>query len=192
MSRAPVVTLLALATALGGCITTYREFPEDKLGLPRQRGHVDQRYTFTMADGSMAGGYESLRDVLLNRSPYRRVTQSETVATEGVHVNVRIDSIPPTPAAIVGGYLSVSLLTLLPAWSTRDGYHVFFHVYRDGREVDTYDYIVRRKVFLWIVLLPLAWVNAFTYSEGEAFEAVGLQFFEDARRHFVGPGTPQG
>jgi hypothetical protein len=35
-------------------------------------------------------------------------------------------------------------------------------------------------------------VNAFTYSEGEAFEAVGLQFFEDARRHFVGPGTPQG
>ena len=190
MKRALTVALVACATLAGGCITSYREFPEDKVGMPRQRGTIDAGYSFTMADGSMAGGYDALRDVLVNRAPYKRAKQSEKVPEQGMHVNVKIDSLAPSVGAIAAGYISVSFLTLLPAWSTRDGYHIFFYVYRDGREVETYDYIVRRKVFLWIVMLPFVWVNAFTYSEAEAFEAVGLQFLEDAKAHFVGSGTP--
>jgi hypothetical protein len=85
-----------------------------------------------------------------------------------------------TIPALIFGYLSIATLTILPAWSTKDGYRVKYHLYVDGEEKGVYRYEITRKFGMWIVLLPFVWINLMTYSEEDAFEATAYQFFKDA------------
>ena len=89
------------------------------------------------------------------------------------------------PATLAFGYLSASTLTFLPAWSENDGYRVTYNVFVNGEKKKSYEYEVTRKGAVWILLVPLAWVNAFTYSEAEAFEATAYQFFKDSEPLFA-------
>jgi hypothetical protein len=90
----------------------------------------------------------------------------------------------PSIPAMVFGYISASTLTLTPFWSTQDGSDLFFEVFKDGERVKTFHYEVRRKGFVWLPMLPVAWVNFFTYSEEDAFRASAYKFFADARPIF--------
>jgi hypothetical protein len=77
------------------------------------------------------------------------------------------------------GYLSAITFTILPAWSTKDGYDLYFELYRDDIKVKTFDYRIKRVGGVWIALLPFVWVNFLTNSEEDAFEAATYQFFRD-------------
>ena len=82
--------------------------------------------------------------------------------------------------ALIFGYISVSTLTILPAWSVQEGFIVHYHLFLDGEKIKSYEYEITRKAGVWLGLLPFIWANLFTYSEADAFKATAFQFFEDA------------
>lgn len=86
---------------------------------------------------------------------------------------------------MVFGYLSLATLTILPAYSGKDGYSVAYRVSVDGEPGKVYRYTIRRKVGLWLPLLPFVWVNLMTSSERDAFHATTARFLADARAEGV-------
>ena len=85
----------------------------------------------------------------------------------------------PTLPAMGFGYLSVSTLTILPAWSNHDGFYIRYSIYEDGKLIDTYQYDRERFVALWIVILPFSWINLMTPGEYDAFKDINKEFMEE-------------
>ncbi len=94
---------------------------------------------------------------------------------------MHVNGLPPSVPAAGFGYLSFSMLTLLPAWSTQDGYEVIFEVHRDGKRLRSFDYSFQRGSFVWLPMVLFIWVNALTPSEESVFEAVANRFLQDAK-----------
>lgn len=181
--------MIALSFVLTGCITTYRDFPVDALGKKPQSGTCDvMQYNVKNFNVLDAGGYSTLQDVFKNSDLCRKMVQADAVPEKGLYLEVETKWKPLTMPAFVFGYISVSTLTLLPAWSTHDGYTVKYSLFLDGREKETYRYDITRKAGLWLGLLPFIWINAFTYSEEDAFKATAHQFTSDAQV-YLGPKT---
>lgn len=122
---------------------------------------------------------KSLADQFKHHAPFEEVQFSTEKVDEGIFIDVHVEAVLPSNPALVFGYISVSTLTILPFWSTQDGSEIIITVYEDGQRLKGFDYSVRRKGFVWILMLPLIWVNAFTPNEAEAFEAITNQFFID-------------
>ena len=138
----------------------------------------------------MFHGSTNLNNVFRSQSPFRLVEKTTEKPQEGLFVSVKVETIAPSVPAIIFGYISVSTLTLFPAWSTKDGYYVIYEVFMDGKRQKSFTYEIRRKAFMWIVMLPFSWINAFTYSEEEAFQATAQRFFKEADpifRNRIGP-----
>jgi len=109
---------------------------------------------------------------------------AETAPEKGLYLEVETKWKPMTMPALIFGYISVSTLTLLPAWSMHDGYIVKYNIYVDGQKKEAYTYEITRKAGIWLGLLPFAWINLFTYNEEDAFEATAYQFAADAQAYF--------
>jgi hypothetical protein len=181
MKKNVIVVCLLLLGALmlsSGCIT-YRNFPTDYVGKYPVKAHGAM--TYTIEGYTLFGGADRVKEIFRRESPFESTEKVIEKPAKGVHVQVKILPINPTMAAFVFGYLSVSTLTILPAWSLSDGNEIYYEIYRDGTKVKTYSYEVKRKAFSWIVMLPFAWVNFITYSESDAFEATAYNFFADAK-----------
>jgi hypothetical protein len=170
-----VVCLLS-AAMLQGCIT-YKDYPKKPdLSLIQD----DDNSVVVRIEGfTSGGGFNALADQFRHHTPFNDVEFTADKIDEGIFIDVDVQAILPSTPAMVFGYLSVSTLTILPFWSTQDGSLVIFTVYKDGDRVKSFDYSVRRKGFVWILMLPLVWVNLFTPSEADAFEAISNQFFID-------------
>ena len=183
-----VVTLSFALIGLG-CVTTYRDFPADALGKKPAPGACDVMYynveRFNVLD---MGGYSELQTFFRTAGVCKKMMPVDANPGKGLYVDVVTTWKPMTMPALIFGYISVSTLTLLPAWSTRDGYNVKYDVYVGEKKAETYNYEITRKVGLWLGLLPFAWVNLFTYNEEDAFEATANQFVIDARQHLTSPG----
>jgi hypothetical protein len=181
--------LAIISFALIGCVTTYRDFPVDALSQQPKPGTCNvMYYNVKRFDVLDMGGYSKLQNIFEDAGICRKMVPVDAQPEKGLYVEVVTSWKPMTMPALIFGYMSVATLTLLPAWSTQDGYSVKYHVYIDGREVETYKYAIRRKTGLWIVLLPFAWINLFTYNESDAFEATAFQFVSDARQYLSSPG----
>jgi hypothetical protein len=109
-----------------------------------------------------------------------RLYEGSPEPDKGLFLDVHVEWVPPTAAAMVFGYLSVSTLTILPAYSGHDGYVVTYTLYRDGERAKVYQYPVTRKVALWLPLLVLVWVNALTPSESKVFTRTTDRFLAAA------------
>ncbi|NTW99806.1 MAG: hypothetical protein HGB35_07760 [Geobacteraceae bacterium] len=163
-------------------MATYRDFPVDAVGKKPIIGTCDvMNYNIKRFDTLDAGGYGKLQEVFRDTDICRKMVPAEAVPEKGLYLEVETKWKPLTIPAFIFGYISVSTLTLLPAWSTHDGYTVKYNIYLDGQKKETYRYDITRKAGLWLVLLPFAWINAFTYSEEDAFEATVSQFSADAQ-----------
>jgi hypothetical protein len=173
---------LLLLFPLTGCVATYRDFPAAALDHPVTPGNCEvlnyQINHFNVLD---SGGFNQLQDLFAEGQLCHKTVQAEKVPDKGLYVAVETEWRPMSLPALVFGYLSVSTLTILPAWSTQDGYVVNYHLYIDGEEKEIYRYKITRKAGVWLGLLPLVWVNAFTYKEADAFTATANQFARDAR-----------
>ena len=100
----------------------------------------------------------------------------------GYYVSIKAQYRPPTIKAIIAMYLSVALtLTAIPSWSTQDGFNLYYDFYINGHKVRTFYYEVKRFIGIWIVFLPFVWVNLFTSSKEDAFEATTYQFINDVQ-----------
>jgi hypothetical protein len=180
-----LIFLALFVVTLSGCITTYRDFPEASVGVKPQSGTCETlQFNVKRFDILDAGGYNELREVFKKSAICTKMVPVEEKADKGLYLEVNTKWKPITLPALVFGYLSVSTLTILPAWSTQDGYIVDYDLYVDGVKKDAFKYDITRKMGLWLPLLPLAWINAFTYSESEAFAATARQFSIDAQTYF--------
>lgn len=188
--------ILVLAMFCAGCITTYRDFPVDSVGVPPKSGScAAMEYRVGRFDILDAGGYEALRSSLRRSRLCREMHYADGRPSKGLFLDIETRWKPLSVPALVFGYLSLSTLTLLPAWSTQDGYDVRYVVYLDGEKKATYQYDISRTMVLWAGLLPFVWANALTYGEAEAFEATVSRFSLDARSFLDGTETvpqPQG
>jgi hypothetical protein len=175
-----------LSISLLGCIATYRDFPVDALARKPAPGTCTvMHFNVKRFDILDAGGYSKLNSMFRNAEICKKMVPVDSAPEKGLYVEIETKWKPMSLPALVFGYLSVSTLTILPAWSTQDGYYVNYHVYMDGMKKETYNYEITRKAGVWIVLLPLAWLNLITYDETDAFEATANQFFMDARQYLA-------
>ncbi len=175
--RKLAVVLLVSLPLVSGCVT-YRAYPDASTAAAPVPG-VAATYRYDGSPG-MFGGGNGLKDAFRNAPVFYRMERVQQPVDEGVFIDVTVKILPPSIPAIGFGYLSFSTLTLLPAWSTRDGYEVLFDLYRDGRRVRSFDYTFYRGSFVWLPMVLFIWVNALTPSEESAFEAVAEQFLLDA------------
>lgn len=179
-----LLLLIILSFTLTGCITTYRDFPVDALDKKPAVGTCEvMQYTVKRFDVLDAGGYTKLQEELKNAQFCKKMVLVDAVPEKGMYLEVETKWKPLSLPAFIFGYLSASTLTILPAWSTHDGYNVKYNLYQDGQVKETYRYDITRKAGLWLVLLPFVWVNAFTYSEEDAFKATAHQFSFDAQAY---------
>lgn len=178
-----------LAALVSGCMT-YRGFDGERLeeGAPAQRA---ESLRYSIDGASLFNGHSAIRQVLDKESGYAKVEQVTAQPPTGLYVKATVETVPPSIGAGVANYASYATLFLLPAWSTQDGAHAFFDLYRDGVHLHRYDYRIQRKTFVWLPMLPVAWVNVFTYDEDDAFEAVTKQFLADAAAQMSGQTSDQ-
>lgn len=185
-----LICAIILPLMLMGCVATYRDFPIDALDKKPSPGTCNvMNYNVKRFDVLDMGGYTELQSIFRNAGICKKMVPVDQDPGKGLYVEVQTNWKPMTMPALIFGYISVSTLTLLPAWSNHDGYIVKYHVYVDGKKMETYNYEITRKVGLWIVFLPFAWVNFFTNSETDAFEATTYQFVNDARQFLAASGT---
>lgn len=95
---------------------------------------------------------------------------------KGPFLKVTIKQLPPSAAAAVFGYLSYATLTVLPFWSLNDGSSLLFEFYQNGELVRSKEYLIQRRTFVWLAMLPFVWVNGLTPSEQQAFANVTRDF----------------
>lgn len=181
-----LLLVLCISMSLSACIT-YRDFPEEMVNNPPKEKRFNTLYYNIKSTGvlSLGNGADALQTVFKQRTPFTTTEKVETAPARGVYCEVETLYKTPTVPAFAFGYLSVATLTILPFWSNHDGYRVNYTVYKDGQKAKTFEYDITRKGAVWLLLLPVAWVNAFTYSEAEAFEATAYQFFKDSAPLFV-------
>jgi hypothetical protein len=178
--------LIALLPVLVSCITTYRDFPTAMIGrAPTAKPYGTLYYHVKPFPVVNAGGQAALDIIFRERTPFAKTRSVDDPPSQGTFCVVEVEWRPPSLPAVAFGYLSISTLTLLPAWSTHEGYIVHYRVFVNGEEKDSFNYQITRKFGLWMGLLPLVWVNLFTHSEEDAFEATAYQFFRDAAPTFA-------
>lgn len=176
-------TGLTVVLLLSGCITAYTGYPR-AVDISRQGpgAHV-AAYTIKKFDVLNAGGEQAIEETLRESPAFAdadRLYEGDPVPGKGVVVEVDPNYQAPSLPAVIFGYLSVTTLTILPAYSAKDGYSVGYRVSVDGAPAKTYRYTVRRKVGLWLPLLVFIWVNLLTTSEEDAFHATTSRFLADA------------
>lgn len=164
---------------LNGCIVAYRRYPD--VSLRREKdSKIEGRLLYDISGTTTLNGNEAIRYVFTHNSSFKEVERVESMPLKGLFVRVRIEPVSVSFGSIVGGAISYGTLTIIPSWSTRDGSNLYYEVYFDGMWLKTYEYEFRRFILIWIVTLPLIWVNLFTPSEYSAVEATANKFFEDA------------
>lgn len=189
--RMKLTSLIVIILTLTGCISTYRDFPVDAIGKIQAPGTCEVMYynvkKFDILD---SGGYSKLQEFFQSAPICRKMKQVNEVPGKGLYLEIEEQWKPLSMPALIFGYISLSTMTILPCWSTKDGYIVYYHLYQDGQKKETYRYDITRKGGIWLGLLPFAWVNAITYSEGDAFAATANQFWADAHPYFLGETSP--
>jgi len=118
---------------------------------------------------------------------------------QGLHIDVTFIVVPPSKwAEAVASYQALPVLAAyvfppaillfplawdpIPYYSGEGGLRVLYALYRDGARQSTYLYIIKKKGWGGILLLPLAWLNFFTDDLKDGLRATTLQFLIDAHR----------
>ncbi len=183
------MALVSLFLSSIACITTYRDFPVEYLdsqpGVAKSAGTL--YYQIDPEKVVSVGGFGTLRRIFNgNHTSFNRTEARTEAPPEGIFVHILNDYKPPTVPAIIFGYISVATATILPAWSTEDGYLLTYDVFVNGQRKKTFTYEYTRKIGAWLCLLPFAWINFITYSEDQVMQAINAQFFHDLNQLLSG------
>ena len=179
------VVAALLPVFLSSCIILYRDFPAARVGQPPELKQYDLlSYRINRFPVPDEGSQAALRSVFENKTPFANTASVMETPRTGVYCRVDVEYKPAGLPAVIFRYVSLATLTALPSWSVREGFIVRYHLFVDGEKKKTFEYTITRKMGLWLGLLPVSWLNWFTDTEAEAFEATARQFFEDARPIF--------
>lgn len=170
-----------VAVFASGCMT-YGGFPPDT--QPQAAGQSSARFHYAVDGSSVFNGHLGVRDVLQNETPFadpEEIRPTEPTPGSGAFIRATITTLPPSVPAAAWGYVSgATLAFLLPAASTQDGYRVTYELYQNGQRQRRASYEFHRKTLVWLPMVVVSWVNFFTPSEKEAFEATARQFLAEA------------
>jgi len=174
---------ICLIALLNGCVVHYpittdvSELNERKYNFHHTLYYKTHESNFFIE----SGGPDKIDEVFKCQNYFDNVEKvyDITIPQKGYYVLIIPKWRQPSLPAMAFGYLSAITFTILPAWSTKDGYDLYFELYRDDIKVKTFDYRIKRVGGVWIALLPFVWVNFLTNSEEDAFEAATYQFFRD-------------
>ncbi len=174
-----LLLIFSFLVHLNSCIVAYRRYPDvsKRVGMDSK---LKGPLLYDITGTTSLNGNEAIRNVFRNNPIFRTVERVDSMPGEGLFVKVRIETVSVSMSSVAGGFISYLTLTLVPCWSTRDGANIFYEVYLDGKRLKTFEYEFRRFIMIWIVNLPLIWVNLFTPSEYGAVEATAKKFFEEA------------
>ncbi|MBI3597736.1 MAG: hypothetical protein HY203_11365 [Nitrospirae bacterium] len=171
-----------LPVFLSSCIVVYRDFPTAMIGKPPESKSYDLlSYHINPFPFPNEGGKAALHSVFNNETPFANTADVTEMPQKGVFCLVDVEWRSPDMTAVVFHYISLATLTVLPSWSVRESYKVRYYLFIDGKNRKTFEYKITRKTGLWLGLLPVSWLNWFTDTQAEAFEATAYQFFEDAK-----------
>lgn len=179
--------LLLFLITFASCITTYRDYPQiEATSKPTGVSKNKLYYHLTPFPILEFGGYAALKTYFKNTassnfSEAEEITDPKIIPPKGIYCKVTTQWAPVSAPALIFGYISIATVTFLPAWSHNDGYDVTYTLYKNGQKIKDFNYSPRRSVFLWMFALPVIWVNLFTSSEEEVFNAISTQFMEDAK-----------
>lgn len=98
---------------------------------------------------------------------------------KGYYIDMKSYQKDPSLASMIFLYLSYATFTIIPAYIGQDGANITFIVYKDSTVWKTFEYQITRKTFLWILTLPVLWLNYMYPTESEAYQAVIDQFESD-------------
>lgn len=180
-----IATLFLTFLILSNCIISYKDYPKI-LPLPSEEKTLDTQFVYVLPTFPQLnlGGREALKNYFDTKTRFKKTTEGVDVPKVGYLVNVKVNYRSPSPIATAFLGASTLTATILPAWSTQDGYDVQYILYKDGKKVGTYDYHIFRNYAQWILFIPISWYNFETATEKEVFERMTLKFFEDAKEHF--------
>lgn len=176
--------ILIISMMLQGCVA-YRNVPKPS-SPPTEKSFPDVKYRYKGTGTGMFGGTKALKEIFKDGRYFNSVERVSDPVNEGIFIDVEVRSLAPSVPALGFGYLSVATLTILPFWSTQDGYEILFVVYRDGDRLKSYEYGFQRNSMVWLPMVLISWVNVFTPSEEGSFESVGKKFLEEARPLILG------
>ena len=162
-------------------IVGYHTTPDSWSAKPSPQTYSQKLYySINNFGGLTFGGYDELRHVMNQNRVFGQLERVSEIPATGTYLQIETKNRDPSAACMVWGYISLSLLFILPAYCDSSGFYIQYHVYKDGHEQKMYEYEIQRKAFAWLPLIAFVWVNLITSSEEHAFRAVTNQFFEDA------------
>ena len=193
---------MVLLVDLPGCIVTYRDFPIPRalptiagpIALPRC--HQTIQFAYGQSDGgtyqwTYSGEFspKGIAPVLENAlQQYAGCTINHalvyTSLRPGIEVMVTVQE-KPYPWRWYGEYIGVissKLYLLFPFYINEGGWKFSYNVNYQNVLMKTYTYEITARQFYWVWLLPLSWINVFTYSLEDAVQSTTAQFVVDAQR----------
>ncbi len=187
-----VALLLGLST--GCAVLGYTTKPEGAMDLKPVQASKDEmlHYWIGNVSGITFGGKKGMHTEFEACTIFRDKRLERKAPSKGLYVRARASYRDPNFGALAWGYLSLSFLAILPAYSGSGGFDVHFTVTRDGTEIRTYHYKIYRHIFAWLPLAPLMWMAALTADEEQVFAGLTRQFFHDAIRDGVFDEQPPG
>ncbi len=165
---------------LTSCVT-YKGYPT--IDDSNNATTYDKLY-YKISGSTIFSGKKNLAESFNDLAPFKEVERAEKAPGTETFVEIHIQNIAPSGAALVFGYISYSFLTIIPSWSLEDGYEVRYDIYQDGQMQKSLYYQFNRNSLFWLPILPFIWVNLSTPSEYDALAAVTKQFFIDAATYF--------
>ena len=197
--------IFILLIPLSGCLVTYRDFPvvnslpsNDVTPLPC---HQTIEFSYGLVGGSYAqtwgGAYQWTYSGVFSPTGVRSaledaLQQSAGCSSDPVHAfqwprtEVVVSVLEkPYPWHWYGellGRLSSNLYFIFPFYINEGGWEFSYHVTHRDRLPKTYTYDITARQFYWVLLLPLSWINLYTYSLDDAVHSTTAQFVADAQR----------
>ena len=187
-----IVFMPLLLSVLSACAIHYKNVPDAMPNPVHYAVSEKILYKINTLPVFSADGLDAVAAAFKASPVFRSAERyyEEEIPQKGIFVLVETEYKTPNLPAAAFGYLSVSTLTLLPAWSNHDGFNLFYRIYVDGVLVKTIPYESRRFVAIWILLLPFAWVNWLTAGEYDAFYAITDGFIQDAQPYLAAVTNP--
>lgn len=177
-----IILIILAGLSLSGCAIHYKDLDHGEQTVSNHT-KID-KITYRIKDlpfFASDGGLEAIADSFDESNVATSLERhyGEDIPDEGIYIFIEPMYKVPSAAAIVFGYVSVSTLTLLPAWSNHDGFRVKYTIYKNGELIKTFQYKRERFVAMWALILPFVWVNLLTSGEYDAFHSITSEFIVD-------------
>ena len=126
--------------------------------------------------------YEPLRRAFAENQMFTETIPAQKPPAIGRFCAVDIATTPHSKEYFFAQHFQLGFAGLIPSYSGESGFIMKYDLYIDGNLKKTYQYEVKRRLWVWLGFLPFLWVNALTPSQGEAVGSTASQFFHDAHQ----------